>query len=184
MDYSITLLGSDTLATEGFIPRVGQNHIYTVCKPHFWQGNDQIYGHIQCIYTVLDSPIHTRGHLTTSGEERVDNQPQKSLNSYKLVLYVIPALRVYPHVYYKKLAHAQKMHAHWRCLSPAACDLVCVSHAAGCVPYHMQQGVCRITFRVCAICVYNFTVCLCVSLVRNFGDVCALQIVCKIINTK
>ena len=36
--------------------RVGQYHIYTVCIRYFWQGNQQIYGHIRCIYTVLASP--------------------------------------------------------------------------------------------------------------------------------
>ena len=35
--------------------RVGQNHIYTRC---FWQGDHQIYGHIQCIYTILANPNH------------------------------------------------------------------------------------------------------------------------------
>jgi len=38
--------------------RVGQNHIYTVYIRYFWQGNHQIYGHIQCIYTVLANPMH------------------------------------------------------------------------------------------------------------------------------
>jgi len=36
--------------------RVGHNHIYTVYVRCFWQGNDQIYSHIRCIYTVLASP--------------------------------------------------------------------------------------------------------------------------------
>jgi hypothetical protein len=38
--------------------RVGQNHIYTVYKRYFWQGNHQIYGNIRCIYTVLANPKH------------------------------------------------------------------------------------------------------------------------------
>ena len=38
--------------------RVGQNHIYTVYVRYFWQGNHQIYGHMRCIYTVLDNPTH------------------------------------------------------------------------------------------------------------------------------
>ena len=33
--------------------RFGQNHIYTVHIRYFWQENNQIYGHIWCIYTVL-----------------------------------------------------------------------------------------------------------------------------------
>jgi len=40
-------------------PRVGQNHIHTVCTRHFWQGNHHMYGHIRCIYTVLADPTHT-----------------------------------------------------------------------------------------------------------------------------
>ena len=36
--------------------RVGQNHICTVCKRYFWQGNHQIYGHIRCKYTFLANP--------------------------------------------------------------------------------------------------------------------------------
>jgi hypothetical protein len=35
---------------------IGQNHIYTVYIRYFWQGNYEIYGHIQCIYTVLANP--------------------------------------------------------------------------------------------------------------------------------
>jgi hypothetical protein len=35
------------------ICRVGQNHIYTVHTQNLWQGNHQIYGHIQCIYTYI-----------------------------------------------------------------------------------------------------------------------------------
>jgi hypothetical protein len=33
--------------------RVGQDHIYTVYKRYFWQGNHQIYGLIRCIFTIL-----------------------------------------------------------------------------------------------------------------------------------
>jgi hypothetical protein len=40
------------------INRVGQNHIYTVCIWYFWQGKHHIYGHIQCIYTVLANRRH------------------------------------------------------------------------------------------------------------------------------
>jgi hypothetical protein len=40
------------------ISRVGQNHIYTVFVRYFWQGNHQIYGHIQCIYTILANPTY------------------------------------------------------------------------------------------------------------------------------
>jgi len=36
--------------------RVGQNHKFTVYIRYFWQGNHQIYGHIQCIYTILANP--------------------------------------------------------------------------------------------------------------------------------
>ena len=36
--------------------RVGQNHAYTVYMRYFWQGNDQIYGRIRCICTVLANP--------------------------------------------------------------------------------------------------------------------------------
>jgi len=39
--------------------RVGQNHVYAVYIRYFWQGNHQIYGHIQCIYTVLANPTHS-----------------------------------------------------------------------------------------------------------------------------
>ena len=42
------------------MPRVGQNQIYTVNIRYFWQGNHQIYGHIQCIYTVLANPNHAK----------------------------------------------------------------------------------------------------------------------------
>jgi hypothetical protein len=40
------------------IIRVGQNHMYTVYKRYFWQGNCQMYGHIWCVYTytVLTNP--------------------------------------------------------------------------------------------------------------------------------
>ena len=38
--------------------RVGQNHVYAVYIRYFWQGNHQIYGHIQCIYTVLANPTY------------------------------------------------------------------------------------------------------------------------------
>ena len=41
-----------------YIIRVGQNHIYTMYIRYFWQGNEQIYGHIRCINTVLANPIH------------------------------------------------------------------------------------------------------------------------------
>ena len=37
--------------------RVGQNHIYI---RYFWLGNQQIYGHIRCIYTVLANPTYNR----------------------------------------------------------------------------------------------------------------------------
>jgi len=43
------------------INRVGQNHIYTVYIRYFWQRNHQIYGHIQCIYTVLANPTYEQG---------------------------------------------------------------------------------------------------------------------------
>jgi hypothetical protein len=35
--------------------RLGQNYIYiyTVYILYFWQGDHQVYGHIQCICTVL-----------------------------------------------------------------------------------------------------------------------------------
>jgi hypothetical protein len=36
----------------------GQNPMYTVSIRYFWQGNHQIYGHIQCIYTVLANPTY------------------------------------------------------------------------------------------------------------------------------
>ena len=37
--------------------RVGLNHIEcTVYTRYFWQEKRQIYGHIQCIYTVLANP--------------------------------------------------------------------------------------------------------------------------------
>jgi len=39
--------------------RVGQNHIYTFYIRCFWQGNHQIYGHIQCIYTILSNPTQS-----------------------------------------------------------------------------------------------------------------------------
>ena len=38
------------------VPRVGQNHIYTVYIQFFLQGNCQIYGHIMRKFTVLDNP--------------------------------------------------------------------------------------------------------------------------------
>ena len=38
--------------------RVGQNLIYTVYIQYFWQGNNQEYGHIRCVYTVLANPMY------------------------------------------------------------------------------------------------------------------------------
>ena len=38
--------------------RVGQNHICTVYVRYQWQGHQQIYGHLRCIYTVLANHIH------------------------------------------------------------------------------------------------------------------------------
>jgi len=40
---------------------VGQNHICTVYMRYFWQGIQQIYGHIRCMYTVLANTAHTVG---------------------------------------------------------------------------------------------------------------------------
>jgi len=31
-------------------------YLHTVYVRYFWQGNHQMYGHIQCIYTVLANP--------------------------------------------------------------------------------------------------------------------------------
>jgi len=47
---------SQIIARKAVLFRVGQNHIYTVHIRYFRQGNHQIYGHIQCIYTVLANP--------------------------------------------------------------------------------------------------------------------------------
>jgi len=42
--------------------RAGQNYnyniIYTVYIRYLWQGNQQMYGHMRCIYTVLANPTH------------------------------------------------------------------------------------------------------------------------------
>jgi hypothetical protein len=38
------------------MPRVGQNHTYTVYIRYFWLGNHQIYGVFIRIYTVLANP--------------------------------------------------------------------------------------------------------------------------------
>jgi hypothetical protein len=48
------------------MPRVGQNHIYTVYIRYFWQGNHQMYGRIRCIYTVLANPAHSLKQITTN----------------------------------------------------------------------------------------------------------------------
>jgi len=42
-----------------YIPRVGQNLIYTVYIWYFRQGFCQIYGHIHRIHTGLANPTHT-----------------------------------------------------------------------------------------------------------------------------
>jgi len=39
--------------------RFCQSHSYTVYIGHFWQGDQQMYGHIRCRYTVLANPMHT-----------------------------------------------------------------------------------------------------------------------------
>ena len=44
--------------TNTHVCRVNQNHTYTVYIRYFWQGHHQIYGHIQCIYTVLANLTH------------------------------------------------------------------------------------------------------------------------------
>jgi hypothetical protein len=38
------------------VSRVGQNHIYIVYIWYFWQGNHQIYGHIQCMFYGSGQP--------------------------------------------------------------------------------------------------------------------------------
>ena len=38
------------LAGTRYMHRVGQNHIYTLYVRYYRQGNNQIYGHIRCIY--------------------------------------------------------------------------------------------------------------------------------------
>jgi len=40
------------------MPRVGQNHIFTVYLRYFWYGNHQTYSHLWCIYTVLANPTY------------------------------------------------------------------------------------------------------------------------------
>ena len=50
------------------VSRVGLTHKYTVHVRYFWQGNHQIYGHIQCIYTVLANPTCEQLHLRSQGE--------------------------------------------------------------------------------------------------------------------
>jgi len=37
--------------------RVGQNHAYI---RYFWQENRRTYGHIRCLYMVLDNPINAQ----------------------------------------------------------------------------------------------------------------------------
>jgi hypothetical protein len=49
------------------MPRVGQNHIYTVCIRCFWHGTHQLYGHIRGIYTVLANSKNTASHLASLG---------------------------------------------------------------------------------------------------------------------
>ena len=52
-------IGRQSLQSKGCMKcrvLVGQNHIYTVNVWYVWQENNQIYGHIRCIYTVLASP--------------------------------------------------------------------------------------------------------------------------------
>jgi len=68
---SITALTPTSTLIPNFIPRVGQNHIYTVYIRYFWQGNHEIYGHIRCIYTVLANPIHTHTHIRTHAHTHI-----------------------------------------------------------------------------------------------------------------
>jgi len=61
--------------------RVGQNHMYTVYIWYIWQGNHQIYGRIQCIYTVLDDPTYIQGGALAradAGNNRVSERYQLS----------------------------------------------------------------------------------------------------------
>ena len=48
------------------IYKVGQNRMYTVYIRDFWQGNNQIYGHIRCIYSVLANPTYLVFYFTRS----------------------------------------------------------------------------------------------------------------------
>ena len=45
------------LMWEWFLPRVGQNQVYTVHTRYFEQGKYQIYGRIQFVYRVLANSI-------------------------------------------------------------------------------------------------------------------------------
>jgi hypothetical protein len=44
--------------------------VYMLYIRYFWQGNDQIYGHIRCIFMVLANPTRTvLGVLSERGRE-------------------------------------------------------------------------------------------------------------------
>jgi hypothetical protein len=53
----VAMLFYQGLAT-AIMPRVGQDHIYTVYIRYLWQENCRIYGHIRCMYTVLANPSY------------------------------------------------------------------------------------------------------------------------------
>jgi len=73
-----------------YVSRVGQNHTYTVYIRYFCQGNHQIYGHIQCIYTVLANPICRRCSPETGRGENMQSScfSRDCEMSYSVVFYL------------------------------------------------------------------------------------------------
>ena len=56
-----------------YVPYLGlarTMYTYTVYMQYFWLGNHQIYGHIQCIYTVLANPNLTAAYDFHGSEHR------------------------------------------------------------------------------------------------------------------
>jgi hypothetical protein len=49
MMYTTNMEYGAAVQHSGVMSRVGQNRTYTVYVRFFWQGNYQIFGHIQCI---------------------------------------------------------------------------------------------------------------------------------------
>ena len=108
------------------VSRVGQNHKYTVHVRYFWQGNHQIYGHIQCIYTVLATPthIHTHMHTHTHTHSHIHTNAHTHTNTHTRT-YAQTHVRMHIH------KHTRTQHA------PSPLHL----HTIFCVIHRQQHGL-------------------------------------------